>query len=194
VPEFARGLARAAKHFAIHHHARAHAVGDRYVDEVVEVAVVERRQPHQRQRAGDRRVLDQDAHAGRVGQRGAEVHVDPAERRRVQDPAATPVHHARHHQADPLALLDAVRAQQPADAQRQLGDQRRGLDGRHERFQRDLAPLEVAQHHRGVPEAYVHRHHETVVRSDVEHGGLAAARRIGGLALADGALTHELLD
>ena len=76
----------------------------------------------------------------------------------------------------------------------QRGDERRGFDDGVERLERDRGAIEVGEHDVGVAEANVDGDDEAVVRADVEHHRLAAARRVDGRALVDRAVHQQLTD
>ena len=120
VAELAGHVVAAAQHLAVHHDADADAIGDADEHEVaVRLSGGLAERPHLRQRAGAARVLDLDAEAGGGGQRLAQIHVAPAERRRMQHAHAGVLDHAGHDDADALAAARfAVLGQQRLDAAR----------------------------------------------------------------------------
>src|SRR5947207_1743603 len=70
---------------------------------------------------------------------GPDLHVAPAELRRVEHPSAVPVHHPRDHHADPLAAsFRCVGPEQAAHPDSQLVEQLFGVEPGPEALQGDL--------------------------------------------------------
>ena len=77
---------------------------------------------------------------------------------------------------------------------RQRRDERVWLDDGVERLERDRGAVEVGQHEVGLAEPNVDGDDEAVVRPDVEHHRLAAARRLHGGSLIDRPVAQQLAD
>ena len=116
----------------------------------------------------------------------ADVHVSPAELRRVEHSAGRLFDHARDDEPDAVAFSRRpVGFEEPSDALGEVGDEALGVDDGVERVAGDGGAAEIGQHEVGAAESDVDGDDEAVVRAHVEHHGLSAARRVDGCALVN---------
>jgi hypothetical protein len=197
VAELAGNVVPPAEQFAVHDHADAEAVGHRHEHEIASRrrhACL--RRPDLRQRARASRVFDLERKPDRRRERLSQVHVAPAQRRRVQHAHRRVLDHAGHDDADAFARVQAaVFLEERADALRQRGRERFGiaLGGKSE----DAAqrpPEQVREHVVGLAGANVHGHHRPPARIDIEKGRLPPALALAGRAFDDQPGAEEVVD
>ena len=94
----------AAEQLAVHNDADTDTVGHGDENKVVVGRQFVARQPHLRQDAGLRCILDLNGQAGGGRQWLTQIDVMPIERRCVEDPPAAMIYHARHHEPHTLAV------------------------------------------------------------------------------------------
>ena len=143
--------------------------------------------PQLRDRADAAGVFDLDRHASGPGEHVAQVDVAPTQRGRVQHAHRRALDHARHRDANAVAVIDlAVVRQHPLDAAGQRLHQRFriALGGQRDDAADRLAD-EISQHQRRLADADVDGHHGAAPRIDIEERGLSAAHRVAGGAFDD---------
>ena len=146
VPEFAGRVVVSANDLAVHDDSGADAVRHGDVDEVARGVAAALAEPHLRERAGDRRVLDVDGEARRAGQIVADVDVAPPELRRVEHSSGGLFDHAGDDEPDAVALSRrAMGFEEPSDALGEVRGEALGVDDGVERVAGDGGAAEIGQ-------------------------------------------------
>jgi hypothetical protein len=193
VAEFTGGVPASAHDLSVDDETGAHAVRHGDVNEIGDgrSALAE---PHLGERAGDRRVLDEDRQSRCALELSANVDVAPAELRRVDDASGEAIDHAGHDEAN---ALDAIRrmlgVDHARDALHQFGDERVWLEDRLERLHENRIAREIGEHDVRAAEADVDADREAVTRADVELRGFASPIGFADFPFDDRAFREQLL-
>ena len=108
MPELAGDVVAPAQHFPVDDDADAEPVGDADEHEIAGRRRLVMHRPQLRDGARASGVLDLNRQSGRSGERLAQFHVSPSQRRRMQDPHGRVLDHAGDDDANPLAGVDVV--------------------------------------------------------------------------------------